>query len=312
MLDWRTRLYCWFVALSGRGFRPGISVDVMRAGYAAGIRRFGMPPVGGVTTSTLAIPARDGAQLEAHLHRPEGVSGALPVLLYFHGGGCTIGDVACYDNLTRFFAREGKIAVLNAEYRLGPEHRFPTAVEDAFDALGWLQREAASLQLDPSRIAVGGDSAGGGLSATLSAFAVANGLVRPVYQLLIYPPLDFTERFPSRKKFATGTPLTLENRKWFLHNYLRSEDDRMHPWLRQIDAPEPELLPPTYVQAGGYDAYVDEERYYADRLRAARVPVVFDLRPSLAHGYANLAGIVPEARRALRDAIAATAGALRR
>jgi len=310
MLDPRITFHCWYNALRGRRFRAGMPVELVRAGYADGIRRFGVRSVDGVTTSALAIPARDGATLEAHLHRPGAAAGPLPVLLYFHGGGCVIGDVASYDHLTRYFAREGNIAVVSVEYRLGPEHRFPTAVQDAFDALGWLQREASALQCDPARIAVGGDSAGGGLSATLSAFAVENGLARPAYQLLIYPPLDFTERFPSRKQFATGVPLTLEIRKWFIANYLRSDDDRRHPWLRQIDAPDPQLLPPTYVQAAGYDAYVDEERYYAERLRAAHVPVVFDLRPTLAHGYVNIANLVPEARRALRDAIHATSAAL--
>ena len=258
----------------------------------------------------MTIPTRDGAELTAHLHRPKGGAAPLPVLLFFHGGGWVIGDVPSYDHLTRYFAHEGKIAVLSVEYRLGPEHRFPVAFEDAFDALGWLQREAAVLGLDAHRIAVGGDSAGGGLAATLSAFAQDEGLERPAYQFLIYPPLDATERFPSRRKFNKGLPLTPELRTWFMQNFFRSKDDASNPWLRQIDSPNPAALPPTYFLAAGYDALVDEGRYYADRLRDAGVPVVYDLRPTIAHGFVNIPRILPEARRGLRDGIRAVSAAL--
>jgi acetyl esterase len=311
MLDWHTTLLHWITIARGRQFRPGASVAQVRAGYVELNRRFGMPPVDDVDTTALTIPTRDGATMVAHLHRPANASGPLPVLLFFHGGGWVIGDVPSYDHLTRYFAHEGRIAVLSVEYRMGPEHRFPVAYQDAFDALRWLQAEATTLGLDPRRIAVGGDSAGGGLAATLSAFAGDEGLERPAYQFLIYPPLDATERFPSRRKFNKGVPLTPELRTWFMQNFFRSKDDAANPWLRQIDVPEPAALPPTYVLAAGYDALVDEGRYYADRLRDAGVPVTYDLRPTLAHGFVNIPGIVPKARRALRESITAVAAALR-
>jgi acetyl esterase len=311
MLDPRITLLHWLTVARGRQFRPGASVAQVRAGYVELNRRLGMPPVDDVETSTLTIPTRDGAMLTAHLHRPKSGAAPLPVLLFFHGGGWVIGDVPSYDHLTRYFAHEGKIAVLSVEYRLGPEHRFPVAYEDAFDALRWLQREAATLGLDPHRIAVGGDSAGGGLAATLSAFAQSEGLERPAYQFLIYPPLDATERFPSRRKFNKGLPLTPELRTWFMQNFFRSKDDASNPWLTQIDSPDPASLPPTYLLAAGYDALVDEGRHYADRLRDAGVPVVYDLRPTLAHGFVNIPRILPEARRGLRDGIRAVAAGLR-
>lgn len=311
MLDPRITLLHWLSVAQGRQFRPEATVAQVRAGYVELNRKFGMPPVDDVDTSVLTIPARDGAMMVAHLHRPRKATGPLPVLLFFHGGGWVIGDVPSYDHLTRYFAHEGALAVLSVEYRLGPEHRFPVAYEDAFDALRWLQREAATLGLDPHRIAVGGDSAGGALAATLSAFATTEGLERPAYQFLMYPPLDATERFPSRRKFDKGVPLTPELRTWFAQHFFRSKDDALSPWLRQVDVPEPGALPPTYLLAAGYDALVDEGRYYADRLRGAGVPVVYDLRRTLAHGFANFPRIVPEARRALRDGIAAVAAALR-
>ncbi|HTV93559.1 MAG TPA: alpha/beta hydrolase [Verrucomicrobiae bacterium] len=311
MLDWHITLLHWITVARGRQFRPGASVAQVRAGYVELNRRFGMPEVDDVDTTALTIPTRDGATMGAHLHRPANAAAPMPVLLFFHGGGWVIGDVPSYDHLTRYFAHQGKIAVLSVEYRLGPEHRFPVAYQDAFDALRWLQQNAAALQLDPHRIAVGGDSAGGALAATLSAFAVSEGLERPAYQFLIYPPLDATERFPSRRKFNRGVPLTPELRTWFMQNFFSSKADASNPWLLQVDAPEPAASPPTYFLAAGYDALVDEGRFYADRLRDAGVPITYDLRPTLAHGFVNIPRVVPEARRALRDSITAVGAALR-
>ncbi len=310
MLDPRITLLHWVTVARGRQFRPGASVAQVRAGYVELNHRLGMPLVDDIETSTIAIPTRDGATIAAHLHRPQGAAAPLPVLLFLHGGGWVIGDVPSYDHLTRYFAHEGAIAVLSVEYRLGPEQRFPVAFEDAFDALRWLQSSAAGLGLDPTRIAVGGDSAGGSLAATLSAFARDEGLERPAYQFLIYPPLDATERFPSRRQFNKGVPLTPALRTWFAQNFFRSKDDATNPWLRQVDAPDPASHPPTYFLAAGYDALVDEGRYYAERLRAAGVPAIYDLRPTLSHGFVNFPRIVPEARRALRDSIRAVSAAL--
>ncbi|MGB6985154.1 MAG: alpha/beta hydrolase [Candidatus Aquilonibacter sp.] len=309
MLDPRISLLNWLTAASGKQFRPGATVAQVRAGYAELNRRLGMPPVADIETTSLAIPARDGAVLGAHLHRAATPASA-GVLLFFHGGGWTIGDVPSYDHLTRYFAHEGRLAVISVEYRLGPEHRFPVAFEDGFDALRWLQGSAAGLGLDPTRIAVCGDSAGGSIAATLSAFAVVNGLERPAFQYLIYPPLDGTERFPSRRQFSKGTPLTPALRAWFANQFFRSPADATHPYVTQIDAPNPQQLPPTYFQAAGYDALVDEGRYYAERAQAAGVQTVYDLRPTLAHGFVNFPRILPEARRALRDGIRAVSAAL--
>ncbi len=309
MLDPRISLLTWLTTITGKSFRPGATVARVRAGYVELNRRFGMPDVPGVETSALTIPTRDGAVLGAHLHRPRAASSA-GVMLFFHGGGWTIGDVPSYDHLTRYFAYEGKIAVISVEYRLGPEHRFPVAFEDGFDALRWLQNNAHGLGLDATRIAVCGDSAGGSIAATLSAFAVVNGLERPAFQYLIYPPLDGTERFPSRHRVTNGEPLTPALRTWFANQFFRSPADATHPYITQIDAPNPQQLPPTYFQAAGYDALVDEGRFYAERARAVGVPVVYDLRPTLAHGFVNFPRIVPEARRALRDGIHAVSAAL--
>jgi acetyl esterase/lipase len=310
-LDLRVRVMMWIAARLGQTFRPEFSVERMRRVYFDTNRRLGSHDRGAVDTRDVSIPADDGATFGARLYRPHAAGSAvLPLLVYFHGGGWVIGDVAGYDHLARFIALEGGIAVLSVDYRLGPEHRFPRAHEDAFAALGWAQRSATELGVDPSKIAVGGDSAGGNLSAALSAFAADRGLARPVYQLLIYPGLDGTARFPSRRQYDGNLPLTPAAIGWFLDHYLRSPADAASPYMVPLDAPFPERLPPTYVLAAQFDPLVDEGYAYAERLRAAGVPVVYDLRATLPHAFVNMIGAVPEARRAVRKAVAHAAAAL--
>ncbi len=311
MLDPRITLLHWLTVLLGKQFHPDLTVKRVRADYAELNRRFGMPSVAYVDTSTVEIPVSDGAQITALLHRPTIAAEPLAVLLFFHGGGCVLGDAASYQHLTRYFAHEGRIAVISVDYRLGPEHRFPTAYNDGFDALRWLQREAPALGLDRQRIAIGGDSAGGAIAATVSAYCRDRDVEPAMYQFLIYPPLDATERFASRRQFDRGPPMTGQMRAWLASQFLRTPTDATNAWLRQIDAPHPELIPPTYFLAAGYDALIDEGFYYAQRLADAGVPVVYDLRPTLAHGFANFPGILPEAQRALGDGISAVANALR-
>jgi acetyl esterase/lipase/short-subunit dehydrogenase involved in D-alanine esterification of teichoic acids len=310
-LDSRIQLLMWLGKRMGRGFTPDVSVATLREAYVRTNKQFGLKDTGGVESRELTIPSSDGVTIGARLYRPLGASeGPLPVLLYFHGGGFVIGDVDCYDGLTRFLAREGRIAVLSVDYRLGPEYRFPLAYDDAFAALGWLQKNAASLGLAADRIAVGGDSAGGALSATLSTFAESKGLARPAYAFLIYPATDMTGRFPSRSEYTGNLPLTPEIMTWFAQRALSSPDAVNDPLLAPLDAPNPERHPPTYILAAQYDPLVDEGRAYYERLRDAGVDVTYDLRPTLSHAFVNLAGIVPEARRALTAGIRATAAAL--
>jgi len=311
-LDPRVKILMWLAAKSGRSFRPDLSVEAMREGYANMNRQFGLKGQGGVETTDLSIPAPDGATIGARLYRPRAASaGPIPVLLYFHGGGFVIGDVACYDGLTRFLAREGRIAVISVDYRLGPEYRFPRGHEDAFVALGWLQKNATSLGLDPERIAVGGDSAGGALGATLSTYAESRGLARPAFAFLIYPAVVGDDRFESRRQFAgANLPLTPATLQWFGERAFASPDDVKNPLANPYDAPHPELHPPTYILAAQIDPLVDEGRAYYERLRDAGVAVTYDLRPTLPHAFVNLAGAVPEGRRALVAGIRATAAAL--
>ncbi len=312
----------WLSRKSGRSFRSDLSVGAMRAGAADATRRYGMKDPGGVDVRELTIPAGgDGteagaATIAARLYRRADTGdGALPVLLYFHGGGGVILDVASYDTLTRYFAHEARIAVLSVDYRLGPEYRFPRGHEDAFAALGWLQANAPALGLDAQRIAVGGDSAGGNLAASLCAYAESRGLARPVFAFLIYPWVDGgrgdgENRFASQTAYDGDLPLTTDSIAWYWKHFSNGAEDRSQPLLGPLDAPRPERHPPAYILAAQYDPLVDEGRAYFERLRDAGVPVAYDLRATLPHGFVNLAGVLPEARRALAAGIRATAVAL--
>ena len=311
-LDRNTQLLLWLIRVTGRSFREDVSVNAMRRGFAEMNNRFGMRKDRRVEVVERTIPTPDGATLSAKVYRPPGTTGELlPVMLYFHGGGYVIGDIDSYDHLTRFFASAGRIAVVAVGYRLGPEHRFPTAFEDGFAALAWLQRSGADLGIDTRRIVVGGDSAGAGIAASLAAYATDRGLERPAFAFLIYPPVDGTARFPSRHAFPSGVPLTTSMMGWYAHRFLTSADDAKSSLMVHLDAPSPERHPPTYILAAGYDPLVDEGKAYAQRLKDAGVAVTYDLRPTLAHGFVNFPRVVPRARRALHEAIQCVSSTIR-
>ncbi len=310
-LDLRVRVLMWLAARSGRRFRPEVTTEQYRAGYAQAMRDVGPRTRKQVATRDVVIET-DGGPIGARLYRPAALApGTAPLLVFFHGGGFVIGDVASYDGCARFFAVEGELLVLSVEYRLGPEHPFPRAYEDAFAAYAWALRNAAQLGADPNAIAVGGDSAGGGLAAAVGAFAGERRLPRPAYQFLIYPSVDATGATPSRRDSARSPLLDDAMIRWFAARYLRDDEDATVPLRSPLLAPTLANSPPTYLLAAAYDPLVDEGRAYADRLRAEGVPVTYDLRETLPHGLVNLAGVVPAARRALRDGIRATGAALR-
>jgi acetyl esterase len=309
-LDARIAALMAMSARRGQSFRPDVTLPALRAGYARMNRVCGLGG-GGVAQRDVTIPTDDG-DISARLYVPRGTELPLPLLIWFHGGGYVIGDVPAYDHLMRYFARTGRLAVLSVEYRLGPEHRYPRAHEDGFAALVWAQGNAALLGAEAARIAVGGDSAGGGIAAAVAAFAAGRGIAPPAYQLLIYPSVDPDGDHASRTAFADGLPLTSATIAWFASHYQPAHPGEARPLLAPLRAESLAGAPPAYVLAAGFDPVVDEGRAYAERLREAGVPVVYDLRPALAHAFVNLAGAVPAARRALRDAVRATSAALRK
>jgi len=237
---------------------------------------------------------------------PEGSEAGAPLLVYYHGGGWTIGDLDTHDPVCRFLAAEAGVRVLSVEYRLAPEHPFPAAVDDAFAAFGWAAERAGELDIDPARIAVGGDSAGGNLAASVSLLARDGGGPRPAMQLLIYPVTDAVGG-ASRRLFAEGFLLTKADMDWFELHYLSGGAAGEDPRISVLRAEDLSGLPPAYVATAGFDPLRDEAEDYAARLRAAGVPVALRRHPSLIHGFANMTAISRSARAAMYE----VAGALR-
>ncbi len=222
----------------------------------------------------------------------------LPVLMYFHGGGWTIGDLDTHDIVCRTLANKGRCAVLAVDYRMGPEHKFPAAVEDCVAATRWVAAQAGALGLDPARIAVGGDSAGGNLAAVVSLILRDAGGPPLVFQALVYPATDQRMDTGSHASFAEGYLLTRGNMLWFRDNYLAPADYadwRASPLL----AADLARLPPAHIITAGYDPLRDEGRAYSDRLVAVGVPVVYECFEGMAHGFLTMGGVVAAANHAL-------------
>lgn len=249
----------------------------------------------------LAAPGPHG-DIPLRLYKPVGLPGPAPVLVYFHGGGWTIGDLDTHDVLCRELAEGAGCAVVAVDYRLGPEHRFPAAVDDAFAATQWLQREAATLGLDSGRLALGGDSAGGNLAAVAALLLRDAGEGRapaPRLQLLIYPGTDMRAVAPSHVANGEGYLLTRDTIAYFRAHYI---DDEVHytDW-RASPLLHPDLsgLPPALVITAGYDPLRDEGRQYADALSAAGTPAQYLCFERQIHGFITMGKVLDEAHTAV-------------
>ena len=222
----------------------------------------------------------------------------LPALVYFHGGGWTVGDLDTHDIVCRTLANRARCAVVAVDYRMGPEHKFPAAVEDCVAATRWVAAQAPTLGLDAACIAVGGDSAGGNL-ATVVAITLRDAGAPPlVFQALVYPATDQRMDSASHASFAEGYLLTRENMLWYRGNYLAPgdyDDWRASP-LRAADLAR---LPPAHIITAGYDPLRDEGRAYSDRLVAAGVPVLYECFEGMAHGFLTMGGVLAAANHAL-------------
>jgi acetyl esterase len=219
----------------------------------------------------------------------------LPALVYFHGGGWTIGDLDTHDVVCRQLALGARCVVFSVDYRLAPEHRFPAAVDDCVGATKYILENHENLNIDGSRIAVGGDSAGGNLAAV-----VALTLEGVAFQLLIYPATDMRCALPSHQRNGEGYLLTKESIAFFRRNYVQEkdlEDWRASPLL----APSHARLPSAFVLTAGYDPLVDEGRAYAAKLADAGVEVAYREYADMVHGFVLFGGVLDTANAALQD-----------
>nr|MCW2727690.1 alpha/beta hydrolase [Aeromicrobium sp.] len=261
----------------------------------------GNPPIGAVTDRTIDGP---GGPLGLRFYTPRGLSGRSPALLFFHGGGWVYGDLESHDATCRFLAEQAQVRVVAVDYRLAPEAPFPAAVDDAMAAWTWITEHAQGLGIDPGRIAVGGDSAGGNLAAIVAQQTVAAGGPSPAFQLLIYPATDFAEKAPSRRTYAKGFFLTQAFMDLAEENYLVGGEDRSDPRLSPLYG-DVTGVAPAYVVTAGFDPLLDEGDAYAEKLRAAGVPVEHVCEDGLIHGFINMVAIGRTAPKAARRAAAA-------
>ena len=281
-----------------------------RNAYAAGAGVLELPLRPLARVQDLEVPVRDGTALPARLYAPD--TEALPVLLYFHGGGFTVGSVATHEVLCRELAHHAHCAVVSLDYRLAPEHKFPTAAHDAWDALQWLAADT-SLGLDARRLAVGGDSAGGTLALVCGVLA-RDAKLPLALQLLFYPGCAAHQDTPSHHTFAQGFVLEEPHITYFFEHYIRSAADRDDWRFSPLNAPELEGVAPVWMGLAECDPLVDEGVMMADRLRLAGVPVDLEIYRGVVHEFVKMGRVIPEAKqahqdaaRALRDAFASGA-----
>ena len=255
-------------------------------------------PLASVEDRTIPGPAGD---IALRVYTPEG-DGPFPVVVYYHGGGWTIGSIESHDPVTRRMASEAGAVVVSVEYRLAPEHVFPAAVDDAWAALEWVAANASSIGGDPARIAVAGDSAGGNLAAVVSIMAREAGGPRLAFQLLIYPATDAGIEYPSYVENVDGPFLPKSSMDWFYEQYQPDPNDwRVAP----MKATDLSNLPPALVITGQYDPLRDEGKAYADKLREAGTEVTYHNYETMPHVFVQLWGILPAAKECMTEMVEA-------
>jgi len=249
-------------------------------------------------------------EIPVRIYAPEGKK-PLPVLVYFHGGGWVIGDIETHDGTCRMIANGAGAVVVSVDYRLAPEHKFPAAAEDSYAATTWVAANAASIGGDPARVAVGGDSAGGNLSAVVALMARDRGGPRLVYQLLIYPVTDASFDQPSYRDNADGYFLTRDSMLWFWNHYRASDADRNNPYACPLQAKDLRGLPPALVITAEFDPLRDEGEAYAARLEEAGVAVKLSRYDGMIHGFFSMSLILDKGKAAVAEATQALRSALR-
>jgi len=251
-----------------------------------------------------------GGDLGIRIYRGAPGDDTRGALVFFHGGGWVIGDLDTHDIACRQLALAGGFSVISVDYRLAPEHRFPAAVDDSIAATRWVRDNAHSLRIDPDRIAVGGDSAGGNLAAVVSIALRDAGQSWLRFQLLIYPATDMRQVADSHRRNGEGYLLTTDAIRWFREHYMGPEADITDWRASPLLASNLSGLPPALVITAGFDPLRDEGRQYADALSAAGTRAQYVCFERQLHGFINMTRVIPEAHTAVRLAADACARAL--
>ncbi|HEV8176256.1 MAG TPA: alpha/beta hydrolase [Gemmatimonadales bacterium] len=254
-------------------------------------------PVGKVTNRT--VPGA-GGPIPIRIYTPKG-SGPFPVIVYYHGGGWVIADLDTYDASPRALANLANAIVVSSHYRQGPEHKFPAAHQDAFTAYRWALANAKSLGGDPSKVAVVGESAGGGLATAVSMMARDSGAQMPVHQVLVYPIAGYDLNTPSYQENAEARPLNKAMMAWFFDQYLRSPADGKNPLIDLVNA-DLKGLPAATVITAQIDPLRSEGKTLADRLETAGVDVDYKNYEGATHEFFGMGAVLDDAKAAQQQA----------
>jgi acetyl esterase len=289
-------------------FDDAIDVVGLRAGMKAQSTLSPGEPEPVASVRDRGLPGPHG-EIPVRIYTPEG-STPFPVLVFFHGGGFVLCDLDTHDGTCRSLAKGAGCVVVSVDYRLAPEHPFPAGPEDCYAALRWVAEHAGELGGDPSRIAVGGDSAGGNLTAAATLMARERGGPDLRFQLLVYPVTNCDFDTDSYRENAEGYFLTTSMMKWFWRQYLPDPSQAELPLASPLRAPDLSGLPPAHVVTAGYDPLRDEGEAYAARLREAGVAVTARRHDGMFHGFFAMTGLLDAAREAMDEACEALRKAL--
>ncbi len=291
MLDAEVRLFLDLLEKAAASGRPKLSDLPVSVGRPAVDRmscegEADPPDVARVIDGTLPGPA--GA-IAYRRYWPLGVAEqVVPTLVYYHGGGFVIGNLETHDSTCRRLANKSRCQVISIDYRLAPEHPFPAPIDDALAAFRHIRDNAAAFDTIAERIAVGGDSAGGNLSAVVCQQTKKTGEVMPAFQMLIYPATDSVVHAEARRAKGEGYFLTQELIDWFFAQYAPPGTDQRDPRISPLLVDDLSGLPPAYVLTAGYDPLRDEGLAYATQLRLAGVRTVYSEFPGTIHGFFSL------------------------
>jgi acetyl esterase len=313
--DLDPQLEAILAAIAGGGmFDDGLGYPEMRERFEATAPMMWDPaanPMGAIDDRVLAGP---GGDLPVRIYTPDADAtgtgaGLQPVLVYFHGGGFTIGSIATADPMCRFLARAAGCLVVSVGFRTAPEDPFPAAVDDCLAALRWVGEHAASFGGDPARLAVGGDASGATFAA-VCAQLVRDGGPPLLFQLLLSPCTDFSTRHPSRDEFGDDELIPSATVDALMDAYAPPGVDRTDPRVSPLLAEDLTGVAPAYLLAAQYDFLRDEEQAYADRLSVAGVDVTFRCWPGTVHNFFSMYDHLDVARAAMGEAAAALRAAL--
>lgn len=264
------------------------------------------PPM--VDTMGKDIPV-SGGSIHARIYTPKSGDSTMPVIVYYHGGGWVIADLNVYDASARGLAEQTGAIVVSVHYRQGPEHKFPTAHNDAFAAYQWVLKNAASMKGNPKMVAVAGESAGGNLACNVSIMARDKGVMMPLHQLLVYPVANNDMNAESYQKYQAAKPLNKPMMSWFATNYLGDMSKAADPRIALVNA-NLKGLPGTTIIAAEIDPLQTEGKMLADKLEAAGVKVNYKLYEGVTHEFFGMATVVPDAKDAQALAASNLKGAL--